>query len=76
MTPRKPRWTGKQLVKALEAWGFHVLRVRGSHHFLAHDDGRTTVVPIHGREVIGVGLAGKILRDCGLSVEQLLDGPA
>ena len=38
---------------------------------MQHDDGRSTVVPVHGGETIGTGLMSKILRDCELSREQL-----
>ncbi|MCX6592205.1 MAG: type II toxin-antitoxin system HicA family toxin [Acidobacteria bacterium] len=58
-----PALTGKKLVSALEQAGFSVLRVRGSHHFMAHPDGRKTVVPVHSGEVLGPGLLSKILRD-------------
>ncbi len=58
------------MIQALERGGFSVLRVRGSHHFLRHSDGRTTVVPIHAGETIGPGLMSKILRDSGLDREQ------
>lgn len=51
--PRAPRWTGKERIAALKGHGFLVLRVRESHHFLKHVDGRATVVPVHGREIIG-----------------------
>jgi predicted RNA binding protein YcfA (HicA-like mRNA interferase family) len=63
--------TGKDLLLALKKAGFSVVRVRGSHHFVHHPDGRTTVVPVHAGESIGPGLMGKILRDCELSREQL-----
>jgi predicted RNA binding protein YcfA (HicA-like mRNA interferase family) len=43
--------------------GFVVLRVKGSHHFLQHWDGRRTVVPVNAGETIGPGLLGKILKD-------------
>ncbi len=64
MSEKLPRITGKQLLTALETIGFGVVRVRGSHHFLRHQDGRTTVVPVHGKETIGPGLLGTIMRDC------------
>jgi predicted RNA binding protein YcfA (HicA-like mRNA interferase family) len=51
-----PRLTGRELIAALEKAGFSVVRVRGSHHMLRHADGRTTTVPAHGGEIIGVGL--------------------
>lgn len=66
-----PRVTGKELVAALKRAGFVVSRVKGSHHFLRHDDGRTTVVPVHAGETIGPGLMSKILRDCDISREAL-----
>ncbi len=69
--PRLPRITGAQLVAALERAGFVVVRTRGSHHFLRHPDGRSTVVPCHSGEIIGPGLLVKILRDCDLTAEQL-----
>lgn len=71
MSEKLPRITGKQLLTALETIGFGVVRVRGSHHFLRHQDGRTTVVPVHGKETIGPGLLGKIMRDCEVTRGQL-----
>ena len=68
---RIPRVTGSDLLAALAKAGFTVIRVKGSHHFLRHDDGRSTVVPAHSGETIGPGLLHKILRDCQLKVENL-----
>jgi predicted RNA binding protein YcfA (HicA-like mRNA interferase family) len=53
--------TGKQAVAALEKHGFAIIRVRGSHQYLRHPDGR--------------GLMAKILRDAELSQDQLLAKP-
>ena len=67
--------TGKALIAALKRAGFLVQRVKGSHHFLRHPDGRTTVVPVHSGESIGPGLLAKVLRDVDLTrieVEELL----
>jgi predicted RNA binding protein YcfA (HicA-like mRNA interferase family) len=68
-----PSLTGRQLISKLRKLGFVVSRIKGSHHFLRHFDGRTTVVPVHGKEVIGTGLFHKILKDCEITVTQLLD---
>lgn len=68
---RLPAVTGKQLVAALEALGFIVIRVKGSHRMLRHPDGRRTVVPVHAGEDLGSGLLSKILRDTNLSRDQL-----
>lgn len=57
---------GKDLVAALGRAGFVVARIKGSHHFLRHPDGRVTVVPVHAGETIGPGLLSRILRDAKL----------
>ncbi|PYN27476.1 MAG: hypothetical protein DMD99_02250 [Candidatus Rokuibacteriota bacterium] len=64
---RLPRVTGREVLAALRRAGFAVARVKGSHHFLRHSDGRVTVVPVHAGETIGPGLLAAILRDCELS---------
>ena len=35
-----PRLSGEKLLKLLEKEGFIVKRIKGSHHFLKHTDGR------------------------------------
>jgi len=67
---RLPRVTGKDVIAVLVQVGFEVVRVKGSHHFLRHRDGRVTVVPVHAAETIGPGLLVKILSDCELTREQ------
>ena len=68
---RSPRITGSELMAALMKDGFQAVRVRGSHHFLRHKDGRSTVVPVHWGETLGPGLLHKTLRDCHFSVEDV-----
>ena len=65
--PKLVRPTGKDLLAALGQAGFEVIRVRGSHHYVRHVDGRATVVPVHAGETIGPGLLIKILHDCELN---------
>ena len=67
----RTRITGKDLVGALHRAGFETARIRGSHYFLRHADGHSTVVPVHAGETIGPGLLHKILKDCALSEEGL-----
>ena len=66
-----PAVSGSKLIKALRKLGFDVIRVKGSHHFLRHPDGRCTVVPVHRGESIGRGLLAQILRDCELTKSDL-----
>ena len=65
--PRLPRPTGQEVVQALSRAGFEVARRRGSHSFLKHPDGRSTVVAVHSGETIGPGLLSKVLRDTKLT---------
>ncbi len=65
-----PRLTGKKVVAALRKAGFDVIRVKGSHYFVGHQDGRVTVVPVHSGETIGPGLLSKILRDCEMTPDE------
>jgi predicted RNA binding protein YcfA (HicA-like mRNA interferase family) len=70
MSSKLPPLTGAEVIQALQRGGFAVVRVRGSHHFLRHSNGRRTVVPVHAGETIGPGLMSKVLRDTGLDREQ------
>ena len=55
----------KDLLKLLKKNGWTVVRIKGSHHIL-QKDGKTTVVPIHGKDV-PTGLLKTILKETGLS---------
>jgi len=66
-----PAVTGNRLIKALKKLGFDEVRMKGSHHFLKHPDGRCTVVPSHAGENIGRGLMAQIMRDCEITAEDL-----
>ena len=70
--PRLPRLRGREVVAALRRAGFAILRIKGSHHFMQHPDGRRTVVPVHAGETIGPGLLGKILKDAELEADDLV----
>ena len=62
-----------ELIRALERLGFRRTRKSaGGHQRFVHPDGRRTTVPVHKGKTIGRGLLRKILRDVGVSVEELL----
>ncbi|HYJ79543.1 MAG TPA: type II toxin-antitoxin system HicA family toxin [Longimicrobiaceae bacterium] len=61
------------MIAALRTVGFDVVRVKGSHHFVQHADGRATVVPVHAGDTLGPGLLNKILSDVGLTRDELID---
>ncbi|MEK6827076.1 MAG: type II toxin-antitoxin system HicA family toxin [Nanoarchaeota archaeon] len=57
-----PQLTAREFIKLLTKIGFIVIRQSGSHVFLRHKDGRTTVVPDHSGEKLDKGLLNKIIR--------------
>jgi len=66
-----PQISAKELIKILTELGFEIIRQSGSHVFLKHKDGRTTVVPNHPGEKIDRGLLNKILKkDIQISREE------
>ena len=69
--PKLPKLKGKELIRILVVHGFVVIRIKGSHHFLRHDDGRCTVVPVHAGETLGLGLLLQILKDTELNKSDL-----
>lgn len=66
-----PAVGGTDLIRALKALGFEVVRSRGSHFWLEHSDGRATVIPVHANETIGIGLLYRILRECEITKQEL-----
>ncbi|WP_239333813.1 type II toxin-antitoxin system HicA family toxin [Frankia sp. CiP3] len=69
--PPVPALRGAQVVKALEKAGFTVARIHGSHNIMKHEDGRRTTVPVHGGRDIRPGTLRAVLRDAGLTVDDL-----
>lgn len=56
---------GKEIIKILEAHGWHILRISGSHHRMGKNHLRTTV-PVHGKHDLGKGLLATIERQTGV----------
>ncbi len=66
-----PQITAIELIKIFNKIGFEVTRQSGSHVFLRHPDGRTTVVPNHPGEKLDRGLLNKIIKkDIQISREE------
>ncbi|MCL2095718.1 MAG: type II toxin-antitoxin system HicA family toxin [Oscillospiraceae bacterium] len=60
--------TSSQMRRLLEKDGFIGIRQKGSHRFYKHNDGRTTVVPMHTVDLDRT-LIRKILKDINMSVD-------
>lgn len=63
----------KKVIKALEDLGFVQIRQKGSHLFMQHPDGRTTVIPIHAGKDIGKGMLRKIINDVKISRDEWIN---
>lgn len=73
MTPKLPVISGQQLIRALGQFGYETVRQKGSHIRLRHpsDAQRLPVtVPLH--KEIAFGTLRRILRDAGITLEQLV----
>lgn len=73
MTPKMPRVTGAELLRALKRTGWYEIRISGSHHHLNHQDrpGGLITAPVHAGKLIAIGTLGKILSDAGLTGDEL-----
>lgn len=71
--PKLPTVTARELITALGKIDFSVVRQKGSHVRMRHEDGRIVTIPVHSGKVIGKGLLLKILRDADLTKEALID---
>ncbi len=71
--PRLPQLTPRELVRFLKSQGFVEDRQTGSHLTLWHEERRVAVtIPVHTTADIGRGLAVRILKDAGFSVEDYI----
>ena len=70
---RMPQVTARELARFLKKQGFVEDRQSGSHLTLWHDGKKASVtIPMHTGCDVGRGLALRILKDAGLTVEDYL----
>ncbi len=62
----------KTMEKVLLLLGFNNTRIKGSHFFYRHPDGRTTTLPNHKGRDLSRPLIYEILREIALTPEQFL----
>ena len=72
MSGKLPRITGKELVKAFEKAGFKIVRIKGGHHHLYHEEKNVLVtVPVHSGKILAPKTLKNILKAAKLSAEEL-----
>ena len=59
----------KEVVKALQKFGYFEERQKGSHIIFKHSNGKITVVPKHSNKEVMAGTVGKICRDIDVSFD-------
>ena len=70
---RMPQVTARELVRFLKSQGFVEDRQSGSHLTLWHEERKVSVtIPVQTGCDIGRGLAVRILKDAGFSVDDYL----
>jgi predicted RNA binding protein YcfA (HicA-like mRNA interferase family) len=70
---RMPHVTARDLVQFLKGQGFEEERQAGSHLTLWHPERRIAVtIPVHSGVDLGRGLAVRILKDAGFSVDDFV----
>ena len=70
--PKLPALTGDAVISTLEKVGFQVVRQKGSHVRMEHEDKRVVTIPIHAGKTIGKGFLRKILRDAELERDEFI----
>jgi len=70
---RAPRGLlARHFIRALEADGFALQRVRGSHRIYRHPDGRRVVVAYHAlNDTFPIGTLRAMIKDAGWKEEDL-----
>lgn len=71
MSPKLPSLTATRVLAILRQHDFEPVRQSGSHVVVKHADGRWTTVPMHRGRDLAKGTLRQILRDTGLTVDDL-----
>jgi predicted RNA binding protein YcfA (HicA-like mRNA interferase family) len=69
--PRLPRLTARQIIAELEQSGFSLARQSGSHMIYKNGAGKRVTVPFPAAKTLHPKVLKSILRDAGLTLEQL-----
>ena len=69
---RLPQVSGREVLAALQRHGYVLTHVRGSHHYLRKTEvAGLVVVPVHGNHPLPIGTLRSILRQAGLTPDDL-----
>lgn len=66
-----PRVTAGEMIKILQKIGFSLTRQSGSHRIYKNAEGKRVTVPFHSGKILHPKVLQSILRDIGLTEEDL-----
>jgi predicted RNA binding protein YcfA (HicA-like mRNA interferase family) len=69
--PKLPRLSAREICSVLEKLGFSVTRQSGSHIIYKNAQGKRATVSFHTAKILHPKVLKSILRDAGLSIEEL-----
>lgn len=68
-----PQVNGREVIRALQKFGFEVRRVSGSHHIMKKiDHGNNVSVPVHGSRSIKRGTLADIISAAGIGIDEFI----
>jgi len=67
-----PSLKARQVIKGLEALGFHKVRQQGSHAIFHHEDCRRAPIPIHLGKTISRYFLAEILKQLEISEREFI----
>ena len=71
--PRLPSLNSWEVIRVLGKVGFEQVRQKGSHVFMRHPDGRTTLIPVRQGRDIDRSLLRKIIRDVDMTRDEFME---
>jgi predicted RNA binding protein YcfA (HicA-like mRNA interferase family) len=66
-----PRLTAREICSVLEKLDFTIVRQSGSHIIYKNVEGKRATVPFHAAKILHPKILKSILRDAGLTAEDL-----
>jgi predicted RNA binding protein YcfA (HicA-like mRNA interferase family) len=66
-----PRLTAREIIAVLVKTGFSLARQSGSHAIYKNAAGKRVTVPIHASKILHPKVLKNILRDAGLTIQDL-----
>jgi predicted RNA binding protein YcfA (HicA-like mRNA interferase family) len=70
--PKLPRLGAREISTVLERRGFSIARQSSRHIIYKNAEGKRATVPFHAAKILPPKIRKSILRDAGLTVEELL----